>query len=41
MPTTITGSIVTPTGIIEGTLEIVDGKIARVSEGLVSDPTYD
>src|SRR5579872_1875958 len=41
MPTTITGSIVTPTGIIEGTLAIVDGKIAHVSEGFAIDPTHD
>jgi len=41
MPTTLTGSIVTPGGIIEGTLEIVDGKIERVREGFASDATYD
>jgi dihydroorotase len=41
MPTTITGSIVTPNGIIEGTLEIANGKIERVSEVFVTNPTYD
>ena len=41
MSTTIIGSIVTPGGIIEGTLEIVDGKIARVSEGFAGDATFD
>ncbi|HEY6539410.1 MAG TPA: dihydroorotase family protein [Ktedonobacteraceae bacterium] len=41
MYATLTGSIATPGGIIEGTLEIVDGKIERVSEGFASDATYD
>ncbi len=41
MPATITGSIVTPDRIIEGTLTISDGKIERVSEGFASDATYD
>ena len=41
MPTTLIGSIVTPGGIIEGTLEIANGKIERVSEGYASDAIYD
>jgi dihydroorotase len=41
MLTTIIGSIVTPNRIIEGTLEIADGKIERVSEGFMRDATYD
>src|SRR5579871_1021716 len=41
MSATLTGSIVTPGGIIEGTLEIVDGKIARVREGVADDATFD
>lgn len=41
MPTTITGSIVLPDRMIEGTLAIADGRIERVSEGFVSDATYD
>ncbi|MGH2495296.1 MAG: dihydroorotase [Ktedonobacteraceae bacterium] len=41
MPATITGSIVTPDRIIEGTLTISNGKIERVSEGFASDATYD
>ncbi len=41
MPTTLIGSIVTPDRIIEGTLEITNGKIARISEGFSSDATYD
>ncbi len=41
MSTTITGSIVLPDGVIEGTLEIADGKIARISEGFSREATYD
>jgi dihydroorotase len=41
MSTTLIGSIVIPDGIIEGTLEITNGKIARISEGFSSDATYD
>lgn len=41
MPTTLIGSIVTPDGIIEGTLEIANGKIERVIEGFAGDPPYD
>ena len=41
MPTTITGSIVTPDGVIQGTLEIANGRIERISEGFSSDATYD
>src|SRR5713101_3614426 len=41
MPTTIIGSIVTPDRVIEGTLEIANDKIERVSEGFSSNATYD
>src|SRR6266849_4596752 len=41
MSTTIIGSIVTPDRVIEGTLEIANGKIERVSEGFASNATYD
>ena len=41
MSTTLIGSIVTPDRVIEGTLEITNGKIAHVSEGFASDVTYD
>ncbi len=41
MPITLIGSIVTPERVIEGTLEIANGKIERVSEGFSSDATYD
>jgi dihydroorotase len=41
MSTTIIGSIVTPDHVIEGTLEIANGKIERVSEGFASNATYD
>jgi dihydroorotase len=41
MSTTLIGSIVIPDDIIEGTLEITNGKIARISEGFSSDATYD
>jgi dihydroorotase len=41
MSTTLIGSIVTPDRVIEGTLEIANGRIERVSEGFSSDATYD
>ena len=41
MSITITGSIVLSDRVIEGTLEISNGKIERVSEGFASDATYD
>jgi dihydroorotase len=41
MLTTIIGSIVAPDRVIEGTLEIANGKIERVSEGFASNATYD
>ena len=41
MSTTIIGSIVTPDRIIDGTLEIANGRIERISEGFSSDATYD
>src|SRR5579863_6114779 len=41
MPTTITGSIVLPDRVIEGTLEIVDSKIVSISEGFSGNATYD
>jgi dihydroorotase len=41
MSTTLIGSIVTPDRVIEGTLEIMNGKLARVSEGFASGATYD
>lgn len=41
MPTTITGSIVLPDRVIEGTLQIANGRIERVSEGFVDNATCD
>ena len=41
MSTTLIGSIVMPDGVIEGTLEIANGRIARISEGFSSDASYD
>ena len=41
MSTTIIGSIVQPDCIIDGTLEIANDKIERVSEGFSSNATYD
>src|SRR3984893_62714 len=41
MSTTLIGSIVTPDGVIEGTLEIANGRIARINEGFSSDASYD
>jgi len=41
MSTTLTGSIVLPDRIIEGTLEVAQGKIERITEGISEDATYD
>ncbi len=41
MPTTLIGSLVLPDKILQGTLHIENGKIERVEEGFVHDPTYD
>ena len=41
MSTTLSGSIVLPDRIIEGTLEVAQGKIERITEGFSEDATYD
>src|ERR1700736_3709937 len=41
MSTTLTGSIVLPDRIIEGTLEVAQGKIERITNGVSEDATYD
>ncbi len=41
MSTTLIGSLVLPDKILQGTLSITNGKIERIEEGFVQDPTYD
>ena len=41
MSTTLIGSLVLPDKILQGTLTLIDGKIERIEEGFVQDPTYD
>lgn len=41
MSTTLIGSLVLPDNIIQGTIYITNGKIERIEEGCVQDPTHD
>jgi dihydroorotase (multifunctional complex type) len=41
MATTITGSIVLPERVIQGTLTVADGKIAQIDEGYITTPDVD
>ena len=41
MSTTLSGSIVLPDRIIEGTLAVAQGKIERITEGFSEDAIYD
>lgn len=41
MPTTLSGFIVLPNGVIEGTLEVRDGKITNINEGGIAEADFD
>jgi dihydroorotase (multifunctional complex type) len=41
MPTTLSGFIVLPEGVIEGTLEVRDGKIINIVEGSTAEADFD
>lgn len=41
MSTTLIGSLVLPDKLIEGTLHLANGKIERIEEGFVQNPTHD
>lgn len=41
MSTTLIGSLVLPDKIMQGTIHVANGKIERIEEGFVQDPTHD
>ncbi len=41
MATTLIGSLVLPDKVVQGTMYLADGKIERIEEGYIQDPTHD